>query len=229
MKPRKAAAAHFTPETFKFLRELKRDNSREWFTANKGRYEAHVKAPMLRFIGDFEPFLHTVSDYFVADPRPVGGSMFRIFRDTRFSSDKSPYKTHLAAHFRHSATTKDVHAPGFYLHLEPGGSFAGAGVWRPDSPTLERIRNAIVERPREWATTVKKSPPIEGDVLKRPPRGYDPEHPLIEDLKRKDFVTTVAFKDAEVCAPGFLVAFAKACKTMSPLQAFLTKALGLGW
>ncbi len=112
--------SYFRPELFQFLRELKANNEKEWFQANKHRYESEVKEPMLRFISDFAPYLRQISRHVVADPRPVGGSMFRIYRDTRFFKDKSPYKTTAAAHFPHRDGGKDVHAPGFYLHIEPG-------------------------------------------------------------------------------------------------------------
>ena len=154
--------------------------------------------------------------------------MFRIHRDTRFSRDKSPYKTHAAAHFRHRAG-KDVHALGFYLHLDPSGSFAGAGVWHPEAPTLKKIRDAIVSRPKAWEAVLRKKIAVEGDPLTRPPQGYDPHHPFIEDLKRKDFVTMIPFTEAHVCNPRFLSDYVQACKAMSPLVEFLTKAVGLAW
>ncbi len=116
--------AHFSPALFAFLRELKANNSRPWFQANKERYEREVREPMLCFIADFGVEARKISPYIVADPRKAGGSMFRIHRDTRFSKDKSPYKTTVGAQFRHEQG-KDVHAPGFYLHLAPGEAFAG--------------------------------------------------------------------------------------------------------
>src|SRR5688572_21278461 len=128
-------SAYFTPRLFQFLRELKANNDRSWFQANKGHYESDVKQPLLEFIADFGPPLREISEHFDADPGPVGGSLFRIYRDTRFSRDKTPYKTHAAAHFRHERG-KDVHAPGFYLHLEPDNVFAACGIWHPDSDTL---------------------------------------------------------------------------------------------
>ena len=140
--------AHFTPELFEFLLELRTNNNREWFQANKGRYDRHVKEPLLQFIQDFEPSLHSVSTRFIADARANGGSMFRIYRDVRFSKDKSPYKTQAAVQFRHEAG-KSAHAPGFYLHLDPNEIFVGVGIWRPDSSSLAKIRNAIVVEPRQ--------------------------------------------------------------------------------
>ncbi|MEM6532458.1 MAG: TIGR02453 family protein, partial [Myxococcota bacterium] len=106
---------HFSPALFKFLRDLEKNNNREWFQTHKPRFEEHVKAPLLRFIEDIEAPLMKVSKHIVADPSPSGGSMFRIYRDVRFSKDKRPYKTHAAAQFRH-ATGKDAHAPGYYMH-----------------------------------------------------------------------------------------------------------------
>jgi uncharacterized protein (TIGR02453 family) len=212
----------------RFLADLKRNNRRDWFMANRERYESVLREPFLRFISDFGPQLSRVSRSYVADPRPSGGSLFRIYRDTRFSKDKSPYKTHAAAHFRHRRAGQDVHTPGFYLHLEPGKSFAAAGLWRPDGPSVKKLRDAIVERHAEWRK-VRKSLTIEGESLVRPPKGYDSNHPFVEDLKRKDFVTSVRFSDRQVTSPRFLSDFTAACKKMSPLVKFTTEALGLSW
>ena len=223
--------AHFTPELFEFLLELRTNNNREWFQANKGRYERHVKEPLLQFIQDFEPSLHSVSTRFIADARANGGSMFRIYRDVRFSKDKSPYKTQAAVQFRHEAG-KSAHAPGFYLHLDPTEIFVGVGIWRPDSSSLAKIRNAIVANPGKWER-VAKDPEflsdftIGGESLKRPPKGFDPDHPYIEDLKRKDHIASVEFDAGDAISPGFLDDFADVCRQASPYMEFLTTALGL--
>ena len=219
--------AHFTPELFRFLRELKRHNDRAWFQANKRRYEDHVRNPMLQFIADLGPKLGAVSRHFVADPRPVGGSLFRIHRDTRFAADKSPYKTHAAAAFRHESRG-DTSQPGFYVHLSPGESFVGAGLWHPDAAALTEIRNAIVAAPEQWKRATAKIE-VDGEARKRPPRGYDPDHPLIDDLKRKDFTTGKPFTDARVCAPAFLDAVAAEYRRAAPLVAFLCRPLGLSF
>ncbi len=144
---------YFSPRLFGFLRELKKNNNRAWFEANKTRYIADVRDPMLRFIEDFGKPLFELSPHFLADPRPAGGSMFRIYRDIRFSKDKDPYKTHAAAQFRH-VKGKDVHAPGFYLHLEPGSVFAASGIWRPDAATATAVREAIAAKPQLWKSAV---------------------------------------------------------------------------
>jgi uncharacterized protein (TIGR02453 family) len=217
--------ALFTPELFTFLRQLKRHNDREWFAKNKARYQQVAVEPAMRFIGGFAPHLDKLSPYFDADARPTRGSLFRIYRDTRFSSDKLPYKTHIGIHFSH-ASGKDAHAPVFYLHLEPEGCFAAAGVWHPDSPTLTKIRMAIVSQTEQWKK-VRRKLELGGENLIRAPKGFDPNHPFIEDLKRKDFVGSVALNEEQVCGPTFMREFTAACRTMTPLVEFTTRALGL--
>jgi len=144
---------HFTPALYKFMRDLAANNEREWFQANKDRYLADLRDPALRFIEDFGPHLMKISPAFRADPRPTGGSLFRIYRDVRFSRNKQPYKDHTGLHFRHVAG-KDAHTPGFYLHLQPGSSFVGMGLWHPDNPTLKLIRDALVRDPGLWKKAV---------------------------------------------------------------------------
>jgi len=218
------------PGVFRFLKDLKTHNDREWFQEHKAQYEAEARDPVLRLIGEFSGPLSSISRQFVADPRPTGGSLFRIYRDTRFSKDKSPYKTHLAAHFPHrSAQAGGVHGPGFYLHLEPGGSFIGGGSWHPDPSSLLKIRQAIVARPRTWKALWTSGLEIEGEALKRVPPGFDPAHPCAEGLKLKDFFTTSSFTDAQVLAPDFLDQVTSACQQAAPLVAFLCKALDLPW
>jgi uncharacterized protein (TIGR02453 family) len=225
--------SHITPRLFDFLRELKQDNTREWFQANRERYERDVRGPLLQFIADFGPRLEQISRHMLADPRPVGGSLFRIHRDTRFAKDKSPYKTWAACQFRHERG-KDVHAPGFYLHVEPGTSYAGCGLWHPEPETLRKIRDAIVDDPVEWEETIS-GPSFQaawergGDVLKRTPTGYDPNHPFAADLKRKDHIASVRFTEADVCAPDFIDRYAAACRAATPYMTFLTRAVGLSF
>src|SRR5512146_1443676 len=218
-------AAFFQPELFDFLRQLKRRNNREWFAKNKSRYDQYGRDAALRFIAAFGTQLSSISPHLVADPRPSRGSLFRIYRDTRFSGDKRPDKTHIGIHFSHEIG-KDVHTPGFYLHLEPEGCFAAGGIWHPDNPTLTKLRSAIVRDPEGWRKARGKME-LEGDRLQRPPRGYDPNHPFIEDIKLKDYITSISFTDAQVCSPKFMRDFVAACKKMSPLVEFTTKALGL--
>jgi uncharacterized protein (TIGR02453 family) len=218
--------AYFTPELLTFLKQLRRRNNREWFQANKPRYEAVVRDPCLRFIAELGGRLQEISPWLVADPHPTRGSLFRIYRDTRFSADKRPYKTHVGMSFPHRGTKQKVHLPGFYLHLEPESCFAAAGCWHPDNPTLIQIRSAIVARPEGWKKAVR-SLELGGDALSRPPRGYPRDHPLVEDLKRKDFLASLEFTDRQVCGPKFMADFMSACRKLSPLVGFLSQALGL--
>src|SRR5271167_4005877 len=213
-----ADTAFFSPEVFVFLRQLKRHNDREWFAKNKARYQTSIVEPALSFISGFAPYLGRISPHFVADARPTRGSLFRIYRDTRFSPDGRPFKTHVGIHFSH-ASGKDAHAPVFYLHLEPDNCFAAAGVWHPDNRALTKIRMAIAAEPKQW-TKARRKLELEGERLRRPPRGFDPNHQFIEDIKRKDFVASVALAEAQVCGPKFMRDFAAACRTMVPLVEF---------
>jgi uncharacterized protein (TIGR02453 family) len=225
------AQASFDAELLTFLRDLGTNNDRDWFAAKKGRYEQHLLEPALAFIEDFAPRLERISPHFRADARRSGGSLFRIYRDTRFSKDKTPYKTHLGIHFRHESA-KDVHAPGFYLHIAPGEVFAGGGIWHPDTPTVGKIRDAIVADPESWRQATRTGPfakklALGGDTLKRPPAGFDSAHPLIDDLKRKDFFGWARFGERDAIAPGFLDEYEQVCVAAAPLQRFLCAALGL--
>lgn len=225
------AQGHFTPELFRFLAQLQRNNRRDWFEQNRGRYVEHVRDPMLRFIADFAPRLARISPHFVANPAPMGGSMFRIHRDVRFARDKRPYKTAATARFPHERG-KNVHTPGWYLHLGADGVYVGSGIWRPDTPTLTRIRRAIVDRPDAWKRVkahraLRAAHEWSGDSLQRPPRGFDPGHPFIEDLKRRDIVTFAVLDETAACAPRFLDRVTTLCRGSFPLVRFLCEALAL--
>jgi uncharacterized protein (TIGR02453 family) len=222
--------ASFGPELFAFLSELGDHNDRDWFNANKQRYEAHVLEPALAFIEDFGYRLPEISPHFRADPRRVGGSLFRIYRDTRFSKDKSPYKTNTGMHFKHERA-KDVHAPGYYLHLAPGEVFAGGGIWHPEGKALTAIRERIVADADGWsrATTLGDGVALGGDSLKRVPSGFDKEHPHAEDLKRKDFFAWAKLDEATVTAPGFLDRYTGLCQSVAPLMRFLCRALDVAY
>ena len=225
--------AHFTPALFEFLAELGENNNREWFNANKARYERDVRDALVSFVGDFGDRLYEISPHMVADPRPSGGSVFRIYRDVRFSKDKSPYKTNAGIHFRHEVG-REVHGPGLYLHLQPGSVFAGIGIWRPNSATVGKIREAIVANPDRWSRIVEDQAfasvfSLESESLKRAPRGIDPDHPLIGHLKLKSFVATTNFTEEEACDPDFIDVYAEACRTAAPFAEFITTSVGLDW
>lgn len=224
--------ALLTPELFRFLEELAANNERAWFEAARERYEAVVRGPLLAFVRCMEEPLEAVSPHLVADDRKVGGSLFRIHRDTRFSRDKSPYKTWAALQFRHEAG-KDVHAPGLYLHLAPGNVFMGAGCWHPHRTALEAVREAIADAPEAWEgvrrAVEKAGFRFAGDALTRAPRGYSPDHPAIDDLKRKDFIVIRDLSESEVCRGDFPRRFAALCASCNPLMRFLASALGQRW
>jgi uncharacterized protein (TIGR02453 family) len=216
-------SGYFGPGLFTFLTDLKANNDREWFRANKARFTQEVDAPLRRFVADAGVALAELS------PAYAEGSVFRIYRDTRFSKDKTPFKTAASAHFSHRSRSKMHTVPGFYLHLEPGNCMGGGGMYRPEPDALGRVRDRIVGRPEEWAAVLASGVPIMGDSLKRPPNGYDPEHRFIEDLKRKDHFAMVTFSEADVLRPDFLDTYVEACRPLAPLMEFLTGALDLEW
>lgn len=217
--------AYFSSELFAFLKRLKRNNNRHWFLAHKNEYETLVRQPSLDFITEFAAPLYEITPNLVADPRGSRGSLFRIYRDTRFSPDKRPYKTHVAMRFSHRG--KDVHSPGFYLHIEPDGCFAACGFWHPESPTLLKVRTAMVSQPEEWRRVRKLLNWEDARRLSRPPRGFPCGHEFVEDLKLRDLGSSVDFTDRQVCDSKFMATFTAACRKMSPLAAFFSNALGL--
>lgn len=226
-----AAFKGFPEDLFRFFKELAKNNDREWFNAHRDRYQASVVDPMCAFIAAMAPRLQKISGHYVADPRPNGGSMFRIYRDVRFSKDKSPYKTHAACHFRHEAG-KDAHAPGFYVHLEPGRVFFGGGIWRPPSPALAAIREQIVDAPREWsrvirAKAVRDRGGVQGEQLKRAPRGFDAAHPHVDDLKRKSFYVMSEMAPEVACSPAICREVTSGFRAAAPLARFVCGAMEL--
>lgn len=217
---------YFTPELFRFLQQLKRNNRREWFLKNKPRYEELVKQPSLQFITDFALKAREISPWLVVSAKPVGGSLMRIYRDIRFSKDKSPYKTNVGMHFGNAGSKDGIHGASLYLHLAPGESFLAGGCWHPDPKSLARIRDAIAWKSDEWKAATHRLD-LGGDGLTRPPRGYKADHPMIGDLKRTDFVASIEFSDAEVCSSRFMSEVIAGGKKMSPMLKFLSQAVGL--
>ena len=220
----------FTKSTFKFLNELAANNNRAWFEENKPRYEELVREPALDFIAAMQPVLDSFAPHFRADPRKMGGSLMRVYRDTRFSHDKTPYKTNIGIQFRHELG-KDVHAPGFYLHIATDECFLGAGCWRPDPDALGKIRDLIVENPKKWFAARDDKKLVEhlafaGDSLTRPPRGYAANHVAIEDIKHKDFIVLADLSKAEVIGTGLLKLAGERFKAATPLMRFLCEAVG---
>jgi len=225
-----SAFTGFKPSFFKFFRELANNNNRPWFAENKARYEDDVCAPLLAFIEDMAPRLNRVSIHYRAIAKKSGGSMFRIYRDVRFSRDGRPYKEHGACQFRHELG-KDAHAPGFYVHLQPGQVFFGGGIWTPPGPELLKIRETIADSPAAWGkiTNDKKIQElfggIRGNGLKTAPRGFDPEHKHIVDLRRKSFFLMREGNQKLAGSAAFLDEVENAFMATRPLMRFISHAL----
>lgn len=216
---------YFTTQTFTFLAALTENNNREWFKTHQQEYEENVRMPALQLIGDMADELPLISPYFIAQPRKVGGSLFRIQRDTRFSRDPNPYKTNIGIQFRHERG-KDVHAPGFYLHISPDDCFLGIGLWHPDTRTLGKIRKALAERSAAWLAArdnkdFRRHFTLTGDSLVNPPRGFTKDHPLIEDLRRKDFIALSTLTSLEVTNATLLPMIVQRFLQAAPYMRFL--------
>lgn len=215
---------------FAFFAELSENNNRAWFEANKERFRQSVQAPLIALVEAMAPRLKEISKHFVADPRPVGGSVFRIYKDVRFSKDKNPYKTHGAVHFRH-ARGKDAHAPGFYVHLAPNEIFFGGGIWTPPPPALLQIREAIRDKPKAYEAAVSSTPfarrfgRLRGESLSRPPRGFDAANPMIEEIKRKSFFAMAEGSKSMAMKAAFANDIDAAFADARPLMKFLCDAL----
>ncbi|MEM8947140.1 MAG: DUF2461 domain-containing protein [Planctomycetota bacterium] len=214
-----------------FLNDLSKHNKRDWFQANKSRYESELLEPSLAFIEAMAGPLEKISPHFQAVPKKVGGSLMRIYRDVRFSKDKRPYKTNVGIQFRHAAG-KDVHAPGFYFHIDPDEVFLGAGIWHPDSKTLGKLRKAIDKKSTDWkrakgGKAFRDRFQLHGDSLVRPPKGYSADHPLIDDLKRKDHIGVCHLDHDVLFDPAIVKETAAAFRAAKPYMSFLCKASGL--
>ena len=227
-------SAIFDRKLYQFLEELSQNNNRGWFNDNKDRYINDVRDRLSQFIVEMSPKLAKISRHIVADPRPMGGSMFRIYRDTRFSKDKTPYKTHAAVHFRH-VVEKDVHGPGLYFHIGPQGNSVGGGIWHPPTPIVRNIRLYIDGHQQKWRS-ITQAPTftglfgeVQGDRLKRVPREFDADHPLGDTLRLKDFYAMKSIARKDVTATGLVEEVTAVYAAISPLMSFLSKAVGLGW
>jgi uncharacterized protein (TIGR02453 family) len=224
---------YFKPAIFQFLRELEANNEKRWWEENKERYISIVRDPALEFISDFASRLKSFSPHFVADARAVGGSLMRPYRDMRFSNDSTPYKTNVGIQFRHEAG-KDVHAPGIYVHIEPGANFAGVGLWTPETAVAHSIRRHINDHPDAWRnaahTDAFESAWSLGDreeSLKRLPQQYDPEHPFPDDIKLKSFIASRSLSQKAVTSPSFAGDLSADLEKARPLAAFLCEAIAL--
>lgn len=228
-----ARYARFYPETLRFLARLAANNDREWFKAHKLEYEESVLDVALRFIQSMQEPLAAIAPRFDATPTRSGGSLMRVYRDTRFSKDKTPYKTNIGIQFRHEQA-KDVHAPGYYVHIDPLQVFIAVGMWRPDSDPLRGIRQRIAALPAEWRRIVEESAfkrqfELGGESLQRPPRGFDKEHECIDDIRRKSFIAVRGLTVKDCLKPRFQQTVETSFKTAEPFMRFLCKAVGVSF
>ncbi|HUG32153.1 MAG TPA: TIGR02453 family protein [Acidimicrobiia bacterium] len=227
---------YFTPATFRFLRELAANNEKTWWEENKDRYVSVIREPALAFIADLGARLTEISPHLTADTRANGGSLMRPYRDMRFAKG-APYKENVGIQFRHEAGA-DIHAPGFYVHIEPGQSFAGAGIWRPPSGLAGRIRMAIHDDPAGWRKAARTAlftdtwNLAEGEEtrLKRIPselRGGD--HPFPEDLRLKSFTAGSRLTQRLVTSAGLVDELADRFERAAPYTRFLCNAIGVSF
>ena len=223
--------ANFAKETLVFLEALAANNNREWFKENKSRYEEQVLDVALRFIQSMQDPLHEIAPHFVAQPTRMGGSLMRVYRDTRFSKNMPPYKTNIGIQFRHEQA-KDVHSPGYYVHIDPQEVFIGVGMWRPDPVALRGVRERIVAKPAEWGRAsgdklFSRHFELGGESLTRPPRGFDKDHEFIDDIKRKSFMAVKNTERDDCLSPQFQGKVESSFKAAEPFMRFLCKSVGV--
>ena len=229
LKPRAGSGELFSGGTLQFLADLTSNNDRDWFANNKHRYEELVLEPSLEFIRRMAPHIAAISKHYTAIDKRVGGSLMRVYRDTRFSKDKTPYKTNVGIQFRHKAG-KDVHAPGFYMHIGLDGCFLAAGAYHPESDALRAYRNRIRDKPDEWVRarddkTFRQHFEIRGDSLTRMPKGFEDDDPHPEDLKRKDHIAVAELGVDDVVSSNFVDLCADRFSAARPYIDFLCKAI----
>ena len=223
---------YFSDKSFKFLRGLARNNDKTWFNAHKDAYEEHVRQPFLRLLVDLQAPLAEISEHFRSDPKTVGGSLFRIYRDARFSTDKSPYKPWQGARLFHERR-KQVAAPSFYIHLQPGECFVGAGLWHPESHTQNKVRRFIFDNPGSWKAAAhapafrRRFEFEEGEMLSRSPRGFPADFEFIDDLKHKNFVFWRSLEDSVMTGPKLKQTLATDLAALAPFVDYLCASLDL--
>jgi uncharacterized protein (TIGR02453 family) len=228
----------FGPAALDFLRALKRNNRREWFEAHKPGYIRNVLEPMRAVAGELDVRFARLAPEYEADARR---SIFRIYRDVRFSRDKSPYKTHAALWVYHRMPGRGVGkeidgGAGFYLHLEPGASIVAGGLWMPPRHSLARIRDRLANDHAAFRRIVTASAFVRrfggltddgpGVKLTRMPRGFADEHPAAEWLRFNSFTVSTAYTDAQMLSPKLLDRAMKDFALMLPLCRWLNGALG---
>jgi uncharacterized protein (TIGR02453 family) len=226
----------FPPAAFRFLRNLARHNEKAWFEANREAYEREVRGPMRLLVEALDAKLGGIAPEIIGDPKR---SMFRIYRDVRFSKDKSPYKTNASAWFYHRdagrtvGTAGEGGGAGFYFHIDPTACFMAGGIWMPARPALTRIREAIAAEPTAL-TRLTSTPGFrrrfdglsEEARLRRVPRGFPPDHPAAEWLKLQSFTASAAIEPKAVTSPRLVDRLCADVEPLVPLVRWLNRALG---
>jgi uncharacterized protein (TIGR02453 family) len=219
--------SHFTDETLRFLRALKRHNDREWFRARRDRYERVVRAPMIALIEQLARDFPRFAPEIVASPK---ASLYRIYRDTRFSDDKSPLKTQISASFRWRDLPKGG-AAGLYLEVNPGWVWFGGGFYAPESAHLVRIRAHLSSTYPEIHTLVRRPAfrnsvgSLQGEKLTRLPRGYPSDDPSAEYLKLKHYLAGREYPPQFVTSTAFYPTLVRTYKAIMPLIRFLNEPM----
>ncbi len=220
-------APRFTPRSLTFLRALKRHNDREWFRARRDEYETHVRGPLLAIIERLATDFRAFAPEMIADPKV---STYRIYRDTRFSADKSPLKTHVAGIFPDRRLGKGGGA-GLYFHVGPDEMWIGGGLYHPDTPKLHAVREHLASNFSRFRSIVKAPAfrrtfdEVDGERLQRVPRGFPSDHPAADYLKFRDFLVGVEYEPAFATDPGFYRTLVAAFKQATPFVRFLNEAL----
>jgi len=217
----------FPPETLKFLRELKRNNNREWFLAHKAIYQEKVKQPMVDLVTALGGAMQGFAPELVTDPKRA---IFRIYRDTRFSPDKTPYKTHIAAHFTPSGIGKNIGA-GLYFHVDTEEVLVGGGFYMPPSAELRLIRNYVASHAVELGKILRNPKfkklygGLQGEQLTRAPKGFSPDHPALDLLRYKQFVAWFERPAAFAETPDLFLLVLEGFVSLMPLIRYLNAAL----
>jgi uncharacterized protein (TIGR02453 family) len=218
----------FPKECIRFIKQLKRNNNREWFEKHREEFEQNAKIPMLSFIAALQPHFARFAPEFDLNPKR---SIFRVYRDIRFSSDKTPYKTHIAAHFVLRGRPKGFIGSGYYIQIEPGEFFVGGGIYLPDGDQLKKIRNAIATHGEEFLSIVenrrfkKRFAPYDWSKLQRVPKGYNANHPMADWLMFKQFFVGVSLPESKCYHESLLDETAQICEEAAPLVRFLNRGL----
>lgn len=211
----------FPPEAITFLKGLEKNNDRDWFQPRKEIFETKLKAPMLELVEAINAQLLTFAPEHITEPKKA---VYRIYRDTRFSKDKTPYKTHLGAIFPRRGLGKDAGA-GYYFHVSAKEIGIACGAYAPGPEQLLKIRHFIAENPKPFRATNKLMGPVQGSTLQRAPKGFDPEHPAIDLIKMKQWYWWVALDAKLATSPKLKAEVVKRFKAMAPMVGLLNKPL----